>query len=444
MIWSTFARYVEDWLNKSHALQPDIIVWWHKAGFRRYWTWKSRRIGRPAIEPKLRKLIREMPAQSLACGAPRIDGELLKIDSEVSQATVSKYMRRHRVPPSQSWRTSEHDRRSAGTGITSVGRFGAKLVWLFLLASSPSVLAFHPLANTGPPQPRALMPAQYRTSSIVCDEMRQRLVVSNKSMNDRLRNFFLFDAAERGCIELMGDVLANGASVAARDRFGNTALLRAAHGGKSAAVKFLIDKSSDVNHQNVAGSTALLRAVNMNRGRTSRILLQAKADSNKQNRRNVSPLIAAAFNGNVRLVKLLIEAGARSDLRDATGKGALVYAAAKGYAQIITMLLDSGLGVDETYAHGLTPLMWAAGHTNDVPVSEGQAAVKLLLGRGATLGLVDDRGRTALMIAAERGHAELTKMLLDAGARRERRDAEGKKAADLAADDRVRELLRAH
>ncbi len=38
-------------------------------------------------------------------GAPRIHGELLKLDIQVSQATVSKYMMRDRKPPSQSWRT---------------------------------------------------------------------------------------------------------------------------------------------------------------------------------------------------------------------------------------------------------------------------------------------------------------------------------------------------
>jgi transposase InsO family protein len=38
-------------------------------------------------------------------GAPRIHGELLKIGIQVSQATVAKYMARHRKPPSQSWRT---------------------------------------------------------------------------------------------------------------------------------------------------------------------------------------------------------------------------------------------------------------------------------------------------------------------------------------------------
>jgi transposase InsO family protein len=38
-------------------------------------------------------------------GAPRIHGELLKLGVTVSQATVSKYMRRPRRPPSQAWRT---------------------------------------------------------------------------------------------------------------------------------------------------------------------------------------------------------------------------------------------------------------------------------------------------------------------------------------------------
>jgi transposase InsO family protein len=38
-------------------------------------------------------------------GAPRVHGELLKLGIEISQAAVSKYMVRHRKPPSQSWRT---------------------------------------------------------------------------------------------------------------------------------------------------------------------------------------------------------------------------------------------------------------------------------------------------------------------------------------------------
>jgi transposase InsO family protein len=38
-------------------------------------------------------------------GAPRIHGELLKLDFEVAQSTVAKYMVKRRGPPSQGWRT---------------------------------------------------------------------------------------------------------------------------------------------------------------------------------------------------------------------------------------------------------------------------------------------------------------------------------------------------
>ena len=38
-------------------------------------------------------------------GAPRIHGELLKLGLDVGEASVSRYMVRHRRPPSQTWRT---------------------------------------------------------------------------------------------------------------------------------------------------------------------------------------------------------------------------------------------------------------------------------------------------------------------------------------------------
>ena len=38
-------------------------------------------------------------------GAPRIDGELLKLGIDVGQTSVAKYMARRRGPPSQGWKT---------------------------------------------------------------------------------------------------------------------------------------------------------------------------------------------------------------------------------------------------------------------------------------------------------------------------------------------------
>jgi hypothetical protein len=54
-------------------IRPETLVRWHRAGFRRYWRWKSRRRGgRPPIEAELRALIRQMSTENLLWGAPRI------------------------------------------------------------------------------------------------------------------------------------------------------------------------------------------------------------------------------------------------------------------------------------------------------------------------------------------------------------------------------------
>ena len=70
--------------------------------------------------------------------------------------------------------------------------------------------------------------------------------------------------------------------------------------------------------------------------------------------------------------------------------------------------------------------MWAAGFSNDVPESEGEQTVKVLLDRSAKVNRRDNRGWTALMIAAERGHLGVVRILLAAGADPKLRSKDGK------------------
>src|SRR6266481_2792151 len=56
-------------------VQPGTLVSWHRAGFRRYWRWKSRRRGgRPQTQADLRTLIRRMSVENPLWGSPRIHG----------------------------------------------------------------------------------------------------------------------------------------------------------------------------------------------------------------------------------------------------------------------------------------------------------------------------------------------------------------------------------
>ena len=49
-------------------VQPDTVIRWHRAGFRLYWRWKSRRhCGRPIVSLEIRRLIREMSLANPLC-----------------------------------------------------------------------------------------------------------------------------------------------------------------------------------------------------------------------------------------------------------------------------------------------------------------------------------------------------------------------------------------
>jgi transposase InsO family protein len=106
LFWIVLSKFWSRWSEVLQLVKPETVVRWHRESFRHYWTWKSRvrRFGRPSIDPKVRVLIRDMCRANPLWGAPRIHGELLKLDIRVSQATVSKYMVRRHKPPSQSWR----------------------------------------------------------------------------------------------------------------------------------------------------------------------------------------------------------------------------------------------------------------------------------------------------------------------------------------------------
>ena len=85
--------------------------------------------------------------------------------------------------------------------------------------------------------------------------------------------------------------------------------------------------------------------------------------------------------------------------------------------------------------------MWAAGYSEGVADRDGLELVTSLLKRGAAIDRADNRGRTALMIAAGEGHALVAAALLKAGADPARKDKDGKTAIDLAADEATRRVF---
>jgi transposase InsO family protein len=110
LIFVQLYRWFPSILSCITIIRPETLVRWHRAGFRRYWRWKSRKLGgRPRIDAGLRALIRQMSLENWRWGAPRIHGELLKLGFAVAQSTVGKYMARPEGGPDQRWSTFLHN-----------------------------------------------------------------------------------------------------------------------------------------------------------------------------------------------------------------------------------------------------------------------------------------------------------------------------------------------
>ncbi len=122
--WVLLRRIWTDWESVLVIVKPETVIRWHRCGFGRYWTWKSRRRrpGRPSVAPEIRELIRNMSRANPLWGAPRVHGELAKLGISISQAAVSKYMVRHRMPPSHTWR-SFLDNQCKGLGVARLFHF---------------------------------------------------------------------------------------------------------------------------------------------------------------------------------------------------------------------------------------------------------------------------------------------------------------------------------
>ncbi len=87
VFWILLRHLWNGWAETLAIVRPDTVVRWHRAGFRIYWNWLSRRSnrsGRPPLPLEVRALIRRMATEN-SWGAPRSHGELLCLGFEVSE-----------------------------------------------------------------------------------------------------------------------------------------------------------------------------------------------------------------------------------------------------------------------------------------------------------------------------------------------------------------------
>ncbi len=274
-----------------------------------------------------------------------------------------------------------------------------------------------------------------------CRDLARRYETGKSQMTAIEVSSTLFAAADRNCIDLATTLLDQGASVEARDRLGARPLSRAARSGHLEMVDLLLQRGAPIDARDLAGATALYVAAE--RGQTAVVqrLIDKGADAGLKGRSGTSPLAAAAFAGRTQVVNMLLAHGVDGRVADDTGKPPIVYAAASGSLDIVRQLLTQHIDVNARYGNELTLLMWASGPDETVAEAQALQVVSYLIDAGARIDDRDDRGRTALMIAAEGNHTEIARLLLTHGADPSLRDKAGKCAADLTALSVLREAL---
>ena len=97
LFWVAARQICSDWKQFLIVVLPDTVVQWHRSGFALYRRLISRfpgRAGRKRISKEIRELIFRMVAENATWGAPRIHGELLMLGFDVSERTISRWMRK--------------------------------------------------------------------------------------------------------------------------------------------------------------------------------------------------------------------------------------------------------------------------------------------------------------------------------------------------------------
>jgi hypothetical protein len=180
-----------------------------------------------------------------------------------------------------------------------------------------------------------------------------------------------------------------------------------------------------------------------------RELLARGAAVDAADRRGLTPLMWAAAGGNPEVVRQLLDGGAAVDRRAADGSTALMLASANGFTDIVRALVLKG--ADVTAAKGgvrARQLALERGHMEVVTLLDQaealgrrllQAAgeghdmvVRQVLALGAPFNMTDERGATALMIAARNGDLGILQALLSRGADGSIRDMQGRTVFDWA------------
>ncbi|XP_015120121.1 ankyrin repeat domain-containing protein 17 isoform X3 [Diachasma alloeum] len=196
-------------------------------------------------------------------------------------------------------------------------------------------------------------------------------------------------------------------------------LVEACTDGDVGTVRKLLTEGRSVHETTEEGESLLSLACSAGYYELAQVLLAMNANVEDRGiKGDCTPLMEAASAGHVDIVSLLIAHGADVNAQSTSGNTPLMYGCAGGHEDVVKVLLEAGANVEDHNENGHTPLMEAAsaGH---VPVA------KILLENGAGINTHSNEFKeSALTLACYKGHLDMVRFLLEAGADQEHKTDE--------------------
>jgi len=224
----------------------------------------------------------------------------------------------------------------------------------------------------------------------------------------------LMAALHFGKVEMAKVLVKSQEGLDQQDPCGTTALMIAASSpfNLTAVVAYLIEAGASPVIKNQFQETALVLALKHSKLDRAKMLVavSAKVINEPDYSGNTPMMISASLPPTSQIITHLIERGADSTLKNRDGKTALMVAVQCENVHAVKLLSASKLGLNDQDLMGNTAVMIAASSVFDVSAS--QKIVSSLIRAGASCGVQNKKGETALMLALQRKNIGVSKLLI--------------------------------
>ena len=224
--------------------------------------------------------------------------------------------------------------------------------------------------------------------------------------------------------EIARELINSGCPVNEKNKDNFTALHLAAGNSDLETVRALVEHGADITLLNTDNKTPLMQAIRNGKEKIASYLLEKGSALDTISQTDWTPLMLAIRYSSPELVKELIRCGAPiGNSATADGWNDFLLAARNSTEEICRLMIDNGADFRQKNNANYTALHFAAQYNEGV--------VNLLIENGLKLNDQNSSGRTPLHQAVEGKNLQSVKILLQAGARRDVTDKDGKTPEDL-------------